>query len=397
MLPNLWEIPEATEINRLPMTSCLVPFPSRAAALRGDRNRSEFLLRLDGSWRFCLYKSPDAVPESALVDASEPEGFRDIEVPANWTLQDTGDLPIYTNVQMPFENRPPLPPDENPTGVYRTEIDMPASWHERRIVIHFGGVESYFELYVEGLFVGMAKDSRLPSEFDITRYLHPGRNRLAVKVLRFSDSSYVEDQDHWWMAGIYREVYLYSTADARIDDVFARADFDSTRRAGILDLDVTFAFALQSNLNYGGPGQGYAIHAQLYDGRAEKWRASAFIDPSFCANGYETKLHGEILGANSWSSEDPNLYQLLVTLTESGVAREADAGSAEEAAKVIESRSVRVGFRHIEVHDRQLLINGKAVLICGANRHEHHPLHGKRVDRELMIRDIALSQRGRVV
>ncbi|HKJ85136.1 MAG TPA: beta-galactosidase, partial [Spirochaetia bacterium] len=205
---NHWELPELTNINRLPMSSCLIPYPDTESALADERAANAWFRSLNGVWRFLRYSRPEAVPNEAMTTEFDEAkaGCRDMPVPSNWTLQDTVDKPIYTNVQMPFENTPPLVPEENPTAVYRTTFDVPPAWKDRRIVIHFGGVESYYEFSVNGSFVGMAKDTRLPSEFDITDYLVSGSNTLAVKVIRWSDSSYVEDQDQWWMAGIYRDV-----------------------------------------------------------------------------------------------------------------------------------------------------------------------------------------------
>ncbi|MFW6261907.1 MAG: sugar-binding domain-containing protein, partial [Spirochaetota bacterium] len=164
-----WETPEITNINRLPAGSCLVPYPDPETAASYDRTRSDWFLSLGGTWAFRLYGKPDDVPSSALDAKADESGFRSMPVPSNWTLEDTGDRPIYTNVKMPFDNTPPHVPEANPTGVYRTTFSLPGAWSGRRVVIHFGGVESYYELYVNGRFAGMAKDTRLPSEFDITR------------------------------------------------------------------------------------------------------------------------------------------------------------------------------------------------------------------------------------
>jgi len=300
-------------------------------------------------------------------------------VPSNWTLQDTVDKPIYTNVQMPFENTPPLVPEENPTAVYRTTFDVPPAWKDRRIVIHFGGVESYYEFSVNGSFVGMAKDTRLPSEFDITDYLVSGPNTLAVKVIRWSDSSYVEDQDQWWMAGIYRDVYLYSTDPAFIHDVFASADYDYRARVGHLNAKLAFSY-IRSRENDpwpgGGPPEPFLVTATLYDQDGTvSWTDTARIDNSFRVSEYEVELTGDLPGVEPWSSENPALYRLVLTLR-------------NHAGSEIETRCVRVGFRRVELGDRELLINGMPVLIRGVNRHEHDDRLGKVMTRERMIEDI---------
>ena len=378
---KLWETPEITHINMLPATSCLVPFASPESAATYDKSSSPWVARLNGNWRFRLYPNPEAVPENALTGDAEPADFRDMPVPSNWTLQDTGDFPIYTNVQMPFENNPPFIPDDNPTGVYRTDFVLPADWESRRIVIHFGGVESYLELYVNDEFVGMAKDTRLPSEFDISRFVISGTNRIAAKVIRWSDSSYIEDQDQWWMAGIYRDVYLYSTDKAYIDDIFARGDFDVESRAGILSIDTHFSYSAiigETALDNSGPIEEFIVEANLTDAHGDvTWRSACRIDPSFRMSSYNQHFSARIAGVDPWSSESPTLYTLIITLK-------------DRSGNHIESRCVRVGFRNIRIENRELLINGKAVLIRGVNRHEHDERWGKVMHRELMLTDIRL-------
>ena len=222
----LWETPEITAINRLPAHSCLIPFPDQQTALTRERERSAWFQSLNGQWAFKLLDRPGEAGDDLFAPDCDDSAWDPIPVPSNWTLQGFRDGPIYTNVQMPWENRPPLVPADNPTGIYRTRFVVPAAWAARRVVLHFAGVESYYEVHVNGRAVGMAKDSRLPSEFDVTDVVSVGENSLAVRVIRWSDSSYIEDQDHWWMAGVYRDVFLYSTADAYIEDVFATALLD---------------------------------------------------------------------------------------------------------------------------------------------------------------------------
>ncbi len=379
-----WETPEITNINRLPAGSCLVPYPDPETAASYDRTRSDWFLSLGGTWAFRLYGKPDDVPSSALDAKADESGFRSMPVPSNWTLEDTGDRPIYTNVKMPFDNTPPHVPEANPTGVYRTTFSLPGAWSGRRVVIHFGGVESYYELYVNGRFAGMAKDTRLPSEFDITRLLTTGENSLAVKVIRWSDSSYIEDQDQWWMAGIYRDVYLYSTAPAHLADAGARADYDYRSREGLLSVDAHFAYVPVNDDDpwaQSGPTAAFTVHAALIDpDEATIWADSTRIDPSFRVSEYDVELGATLAGVTPWSSESPTLYRLVLTLVGPDGSR-------------VESRCIRVGFRRVELGDRELLINGRPVLIRGVNRHEHDDQRGKVMTRELMLRDITTLKR----
>lgn len=382
-VPPLWEIPELTNVNRLPMTSCLVPFPSPEEASKYHPIHSRWYHSLNGTWRFKRFASPESVPAGELADKDEPAGYRDMPVPANWTLQDTQDKPIYTNVKMPFANSPPAVPEDNPTAVYRREFTVPRDWRNRRIILHVGGVESYYELFVNGVFVGMAKDTRLPSEFDVSERTHAGSNRLSIKVLRWSDSSYVEDQDQWWMAGIYRDVYLYSTPPVHVQDVFARAGYSERTGEGDLQIDLKVgspSSAQDTPSGEPGPGTVFKVEATLFNASdALVWTGRTTIGSSMRVSGLEGRLRADLPGVSPWSSEDPALYHLVVTL------RDHDA-------RHLDSRCVRVGFRSIRVENRQLLLNGKPVLIRGVNRHEHDDMRGKVMTRELMVRDIRLMK-----
>ena len=383
---KLWEMPELTQINRLPAHSGLIPHPDPASAaasgginsVNGRKQISSRVLSLDGEWDFRLYPDPDSA-------SWETESrWNSIPVPSNWTMQNVGDDPIYTNVRMPFENTCPLVPDENPTGVHRTRFALPEDWRERRTVIHFGGVESYFELYLNGEFIGLSKDSRLPAEFDITCRVTDGENEVVAKVLRWSDGSYVEDQDHWWMAGIYRSVYLYSTDYAYIEDVFVSGDWDVETREGILDFDVKVNFFrdIGTHTNpdaksYSGPSQDYTVEAVLSDGAVDFLTHRGSISFSYRRSGYRLAWNRRLPGVEPWSAENPVLYRLIVTLRDaSGAVRDV--------------RTLRTGFRNIRIAHRQLLINDRPVMIKGVNRHEHDDEAGKTVSRDAMIADIKL-------
>ena len=376
---NWWETPELTSINRLPMTSCLVPFPSREEARTYEAAASPWFYSLNGEWDFHLYERPELVPSPPSL----PAVARTIPVPSNWTVQDTFDKPIYTNVQMPFENTPPVVPAENPTGVYARSFSVPKEWAGRRVVLHIGGAESYLEVFVNGLFVGMAKDTRLPSEFDLTPFVAAGENSLVCKVIKWSDASYVEDQDQWWMGGIYRDVYLYSTAPAQIQDVFARGDYDVERRSGALRVRAHFAYVPVSSddeFAESGPTSDHRIVARLEDRSGNAiWEGSALVGRSFRENEYDVELSADLPGIEAWSSEQPTLYTLLLSL--------------EHRTETIDVRSVRVGFRRIEISGRELLINGKPVMIRGVNRHEHDERLGKVMTRERMLEDIRILKR----
>jgi beta-galactosidase len=368
-----WEQPELTNLNRLPARATLVPFRTAAQALSLNCGKSPFYKSLNGAWKFRLVRNPEAAPANFFQPEASEAAYKPIAVPGNWTMQGY-DKPHYTNVQMPWTNNPPfVPADDNPTGLYRRKFTIPREWKGRRIVLHFGGVESVLFIYVNGHKVGMSKDSRLPAEFDITPHVKPGANMLAAMVIRYSDASYIEDQDHWWMAGIYRDVYLYSTETAYIKDVFATATLDPSFTNGLLKIKAQLGFTAE-------PEDDLVIAASLYRGNRQVASLSGSISASYRVDSYELTLEKTIARPAPWSTEQPNLYSLVIALKDS-------------KGRTLEATGCRVGFRTVEVKNRELLINGKPVLIKGANRHDHHPTLGKTIPRETMIKDIELLKR----
>lgn len=367
-----WERPEAIGSNRLPARATLYPYKDKRSARTLDRNRSKWVKVLNGTWRFKLVGRPEAVPSRFAKPSYKDMSWDHIEVPGNWTMQGF-DKPWYTNVQMPFPHKPPRVPDHNPTGLYRTTFTLPAGWKKRRTVIHFDGVESMFTVFVNGHEVGMSKGSRTAVEFDLTPYVTAGRNVLAVRVIRWSDGSFLEDQDHWWMAGIYRDVYLYSTEHTYLRDVFARGELDDDYRRGNLWVRTSVGCA-------GMPAKGWAVSAQLYDSRGRavfRHPLAENLDPAYNRSSHEVVLRKSLAAPKQWSAEQPNLYTLVVSLV-------------DPQGRMVETTGCRVGFRRIEIRNRELLVNGKPVLFKGVNRHEHDDTRGKAVTRESMIADIKL-------
>jgi len=371
-IARFWECPELDAVNRLPMRAHCWPYPGLAAARRGGP--SPWVLDLDGEWRFRLYRRPDAVPARHLAASCRDRRWHTATVPGNWTMQGH-DRPHYTNHRMPWANDPPRVPADNPTGVYRRSFALPKGWKGRRVVLHVGGAESVHALWCNGGFVGLGKDSRLGSEYDLTPHLVAGRNQLAIMVVRWSDASYLEDQDHWWMAGLHRSVKLFCTGHDFIADVFARGDLARDGRAGTFACTVKLAFTRD-------PRRSFVVEAQLFDGGRPLWRRplAETVDGSYRRDYYEAHLHREIAKVEAWSAERPKLYRLVVTL------KEADG-------KAIEHTTCRIGFRRVELRDGRFLVNGEAVTLKGVNRHDHHPVHGKAVPRETMLQDVKLLKR----
>jgi beta-galactosidase len=252
-VPSLvpWMAPELTAINRLPMRATLLPYASAAAARAGEGAR---VLSLDGQWRFRLLPRVEDTPADFASIGLDDAGWASIAVPGNWTMQGHG-APHYTNWKMPFAELPPTVPEANPTGLYRRSFTLPADWAGLRVVLQVGGAESVHGVWVNGVAVGLGKDSRLPSDYDITAFLRPGDNTLAIQCIQWSDASFIEDQDQWWHGGLHRSVFLYATQPAWIEDVYAQAGYDAATGAGSLKLTVRGG---------GLTATGWTVAAQVY-------------------------------------------------------------------------------------------------------------------------------------
>jgi beta-galactosidase len=373
---RFWESPEITAINRLPSRATLYPFPSAIEARQLDREKSPWFRVLNGEWTFQMLGNPDEVLPAHLNRPAKSAKLAEVTVPGNWTLQGYG-KPHYTNVQMPFPDAPPFVPSENPTGIYGREISIPEDWKNRRSVIHFGGAESVLAVYLDGAFVGMGKDSRLPSEFDLTPFVTAGQTHwLSAVVIKWSDATFIEDQDQWWMGGLHREVYLYSTAPVHIRDLFAVGGLTNDHADGTLDLKVRIDFPRQ-------PDTGWKIETQLLtpDGKPvwKKPQLSVIPIGERDTGRLEGRLKTTIPRVKPWSAEIPTRYTLIATLL-------------DPLGNVVESTTTRIGFRSVEIRDRMLLINGACVMINGVNRHDHHDTKGKALDRATMRNDALLMK-----
>ncbi|MBN2472125.1 MAG: DUF4981 domain-containing protein [Anaerolineae bacterium] len=374
-----WENPLVTGINKLPAHASLIPFPDEDTARQyprvDDRLASPFFKLLNGQWRFQLLPNPQAAPPDFCAPAFDASAWDLITVPGNWTMQGY-DKPIYTNVKMPIPTNPPyVPQEDNPTGLYRTTFSLPDGWEGRQTILAFDGVESAFYVWVNGQQVGYSQGSRLPAEFNITPFLQTGENTLAVMVIRWSDGSYLEDQDHWWMAGIYRDAYLYSAPPVHLADVFARPALDDTLRQGTLNVRARVS-AFE-----GASAQGCAVTMQLYDPAGAPVFPAPVSAPVIVDDNQITQanLAAAVAAPQLWSAESPALYTLVVALKDA-------------AGATLEAQAMRVGFRRVEIRGRELLINGQPVLIQGVNRHDHHDRLGKTVPLADMLAEIHLMK-----
>jgi beta-galactosidase len=367
-----WENPEVIGRNKMPPHAFFHAHSSEKEALTGAA--PAFVQSLNGSWRFHWAKRPADRPMTFHELNYDDSDWTEIPVPSNWQLHGYG-IPIYTNVQYPFgrPDPPRIPHDINSVGSYRRTFSLPSSWRGRRVVLHFSGVESAFYLWINGTQVGYSQGSRTPAEFEVTPHLVEGENLIAVEVYRWSDGSYIEDQDFWRLSGIFRDVFLYSTAPVYLWDYWVRTDLDERYRDAELILD------MQVSNDSPEPVRG-ALDISLLDNNGRPVFRKASVDYSVPARDQATvEFSRMIRNPDKWSAESPDLYTLLLTLKGSG-------------GEILEVVSQRVGFREVEIGGGQLLVNGVPLLLKGVNRHEHDPDTGHTVSVESMMRDIRLMK-----
>ncbi len=378
-IATAWENPMITAINRDPSRATGYSYASVEAALENDRTLNNRLLFLNGEWDFKFVEKPADAPKD--FHRTDVKGWDKITVPSNWEMKGY-DIPIYRSAVYPFQpiDPPRIPTDYNAVGSYQRSFDLPEDWDGMNITLHFGGVISAYHLWVNDAYVGYAEDSCLPSEFNVTPYVKKGKNRVSLQVIRWSDASYLEDQDHWRMSGIHREVFLMAEPKVRIADFHWQATLDSAFR------DVKFSLRPKIDNFSGDSIRGFVVKAQLYDAdnrpllknALQKDAADIFneIYPRL-DNVKFGLLEAQIPNPKKWSAEEPNLYRLVVSLY-------------DKNNKLLEAKTCQVGFRHIAFSKEtgKLLINGKTTYLYGVNRHDHHPERGKALNRADMEADI---------
>lgn len=383
-----WSSPGVTSLGRLPMAPGLHPFDDPEGARSGA---SPWVQTLDGPWRFRLYPHPDAVDLEAVAgDTSEPP-WSDLTVPGTWVLQGHG-RPVYLNVRMPFDGHPPDVPADNPTGVHRRHFRLPPAWQGRRTVVRVGGADSCGFVAVNGTFVGMGTDSHLASDYDVTENLVDGVNELCVVVARWSAAVWLEDQDQWWMPGLHRSVELISMPPIHLADTAMVPGLDPDGCTGILDLDLSVRFAGADPCPVDVEVTVETVtgrrHVLARSGRiaVPEWSPQGPGDLDRLAYtwpGHRVQRYLMVDGIEPWNHERPTLYRATVVLRTAG-------------GDVLDVRTRRVGFRRIEIADRQLLVNGAPVVINGVNRHEAHPERGRTVTVADTRRDLELMKQHHV-
>jgi beta-galactosidase len=361
-----WDNPAVLTVGTEKPHATMMVYPTPELAKAGQRSASPWFQSLDGQWKFHGSLRPADRPLEFYRPGYSDVGWRSMPVPSTWQLHGF-DIPIYTNIIYPWPQAadapPSVPKDFNPVGSYRRIFTVPPGWKGRTVYLHFAGVDSAFYVWVNGTKVGYNEDSRTPAEFDITRLLKPGANLLAVEVYRFGDGAFLEDQDMWRMSGIYREVFLWSTAGQHVRDFEVVPALDQDYR----DADVTVKAQLTGS-------DKCSLTAELFDA------GDGSVGKADSPGTAETSLSFKVHSVQKWSAESPYLYKLLLTLKDA-------------AGNILEVIPQNVGFRKVEIRNARVLINGKPVLIKGVNRHEHSEITAKTVDRASMVRDIELMKR----
>lgn len=391
-----WENQYVMSINREPARASFTPYGTTP----GDRQMS-----LDGLWKFNWTKTPDEQPENFYQKDFDDTSWTTFSVPGDWEVNGYG-TPIYSSSGYTFKIDPPFVMKEpkrkytafverNPTGCYRRTFTIPNDWKGKEVYIHFGSVASAFYVYVNGRQVGYSEGSMEPAEFRLTPYLNSGENLIALKVLKYSDGSYLEDQDMWRLAGIHRSIYLYATPPIRIRDFGVRTLLDDNYR------DARLVIHPELSVIEGQRGEGYHVEAQLYDANGKAVLDSVLKQDAVPMLNLDHK--GKIMNARNpqrgyapygwleatvknplkWTAETPNLYTLKLALVD-------DKGNK------IEQVETKIGFRRLEIKDGRFLVNGVPTRFRGVNRHEMDPVTGKVMTMERMEKEIRLLKQGNI-
>lgn len=370
-----------THINKLPAKATFYSYKSINEAIDAKySSKGSEVISLNGIWKFSYTDKFNNRPMDEFYEATfNDTHWKDIKVPGNWETQGFG-TPIYVNATYEFTSpgnppywdrpNPPLIPEEfNPTGTYRKEFVIPSDWNGKNIIFCSESTKGAAYYYLNGQFIGMSKDSKLPARFDITNYAKTGKNILAIQIHRWSDGTYLECQDFWRISGLERDVYVYTLPKAYISDIFAKTPLDSSYKNGLLELNVDVAYPENSK-------DSYRIGYYLYDSFGNI--ISEETKPLNNKNSITFKK--EIANVSTWTAESPNLYTLAIEFKNK-------KGKTEDAT------SIKIGFRTVEIKDKQFLINGQPVLIKGVNIHEHDEHTGHYVSEELMRKDFELFRK----
>ncbi len=367
-----WQDPQINKVNTLKPHAWFIPFHDSGTAKSNIPANSKNYMNLNGSWKFNWVEKPADAPTAFWKDNFNTGNWDNFQVPANWEVNGFG-VPIYTDVAYPFPANPPyVPVDYNPVGTYKRFFNLPEGWDQNQVILHFGSVCSAFYCWINEEFVGYSEDSKTPAEFNITPFLQKGQNSISIQVIRWSDGSYLEDQDMWKISGIERDVFLYALPNIAITDFFVHTNLDDTfRNAEVLvDLDLT---------NFNQQKMDCLLDAKLIFAGGDTVSVSR---QKFTSDGNEVQklqLILEITNPKHWSAETPHLYDLYISLISGGIS----------TPQVIHQKT---GIRKVEISGGQLKVNNIPITIRGVNRHEHDPHTANVISEEMMIKDIKLMK-----
>ncbi len=365
---NNWENFLHLHENRMAPRAYFFSYDSVQSAKSFQRELSNRFMLLSGQWTFNFFTNPLLVPEEFYSQKMTDWGH--ITVPNMWQMEGHGDLQ-YTDEGFPFPIDVPFVPTDNPTGAYQRTFTLGEQWNDKQTIIKFDGVETYFELYVNGQYIGFSKGSRLTAEFDISAYVQQGENLLSVRVMQWADSTYIEDQDMWWTAGIFRDVYLVGKEAVHVQDFTVRTDFADDYQSATLSCSVEL-----ENLTHA-VATGYQLEYSLQDNGVEVAQGSCSID-DIDAN-RQVQFAIDMNNPQQWNAENPYLYQLFITLKNS-------------QGQILEVIPQRVGFRDIKVRDGLFYINNQYVMLHGVNRHDNDHLKGRAVGMDRVEKDLILMK-----
>lgn len=366
--------PEVFQINREAPQANITRFAEGELSAKAKRQDSSLYRSLNGEWHFNWVPKPADRPIGFEDPSYDISDWSTIPVPSNWELQGHG-IPIYTNLVYPFPKNPPyIPESYNPVGSYRRSFTLPGDWSNKEIFLSFGAVRSAFYVWINGVKVGYSEGSKTEAEFNVTGYLQDGENTLALEVYRWSDASYLEDQDFWRLSGIERDVWLYATETATLKDLSITATLDDTYETGEFSAD----FELENSSD---SAQKISIAATLLEGKKTILEFEKSI--SLPASGSKTvTFNGKIPSVRKWTAETPELYALEVVT-------KPNRGESETSR-------LDVGFRRIEIKNAQLLVNGKAIYLKGVNLHDHDPVTGHVIHEKTTLKDLQLMKENNI-
>ncbi len=391
--PRDWENPGVFAINREDPHATIISFNDAESALKSRKSESPNYFSLDGKWKFFFANTPAERPAWFFKDDYDIRDWNEIDVPSNWQMKGY-DVPVYTNIPFPFvmyrqiygvrgalKDEPGtgnaekiVPPfvthDWNPVGSYKRSFRIPKEWKNKEIFLNFGAVSSAFYVWVNEQLAGYSEDSKTPAEFNITRYLKKGNNSLSVEVYRWSDGSYLEDQDFFRLSGIQRSVFLHARPKTYISDFFAIGDLEDNYANGKLNLDVQLNTASDE-------GKKFRISASVFDDSVRLINRE--LDAEIKGGKAEIGFSEQLPDVKKWSAEKPNLYTLVISLL-------------DENENNLEFVSAKIGFRKVEIINSQLLINGVPVYLKGTNMHEHHDVEGHVIDEATILKDIRVMK-----